>query len=77
MLTQRINITLPIDLLEQLNTTVPPRGRSKFITNAVTEKLLKNRVIHKELEKSLQLNHKFYEKEYEDWKALETEGWPE
>lgn len=77
MQTQRINITLPIDLLKQLQSEIPLGKRSTFIAKAVSEKLTKKRNIQKELRKSLKANYEFYKKEAEDWKAIETEGWPE
>lgn len=73
---QRINISLPTDIIRRLQTTVPAGKRSRFITKALSEKLAKTRNAKKELKKSLKINYEFYKKESSDWKALEIEGWP-
>lgn len=80
MQTQRINITLPNDLARDLRKTIPARSRSKFISEAVSEKLLqkkKNRISKKELIKSLKANYDYYKKVAKEWEATEVEGWPD
>lgn len=77
MQTQRINITLPIPLIRQLRAEVPLGKRSRFIANAVSDKLTKKRNIQKELEKSLRTNYAFYKKAAKEWEITETEGWPD
>lgn len=74
---QRVNITLPYDLMKQLQQSIPQGGRSKFIAKAVEEKLQKKKSALKELRESLRASREYYKKEYEVWKAIETEGWPE
>ncbi len=74
---QRVNITLPYNLIKQLQQSIPQGERSKFITKAVEEKLQKKKSALKELEKSLKANKEFYKKEYKVWKVTETEAWPE
>ncbi len=73
---QRINITLPDDLIRDFNRSVPNGKRSKFIAEAVREKLPK-RNLKKELTKSLKANKDFYKQVAEEWKATEVEGWPD
>ena len=77
MQTQRINITLPNDLARDLRKTIPVRSRSKFISEALKEKLAKKRNFKKEWTESLKANQKFYKKVMEEWKVTEVEGWPE
>ncbi len=74
---QRTNITLPNSILKQLKISVPQGQRSKFIANAITEKLGKKKDINKELRKSLKTNYEFYKKEAqeieEDFKYADAE----
>lgn len=63
MQVQRINITLPTNILKALQADVPAGKRSKFIANALSAKLSKKRNVQKELEKSLKANAEFYRKE--------------
>ena len=37
---QKITVTLPKDLLDRLNQVVPARGRSRFITEAIEQRLV-------------------------------------
>ena len=77
MQTQRINISLPYDIVRNLNQTVSKGKRSRFIANALSEKLAKKRNIDQELRKSLRANRKFDEAVMKDWSVTELEGWPE
>lgn len=77
MQTQRINITLPNDLIRDLRTSIPPRGRSKFIAGVLREKLVKKRNLKKEWIKSLQANKKLHEEVRRDWAPLDVENWPD
>lgn len=74
---QRTNITLPQNILKQLQASVPQGQRSKFIATAISEKLGKKKDVHMALEESLKANAAFYKKEAEVWKITETENWPE
>lgn len=76
MQAQRLNITLPYELARDFKRAVPVKKRSKFIAEAVKEKLPK-RNLKKELIKSLKANKEFYRKVAEEWKATEVEGWPD
>ena len=77
MQTQRINITLPSDLARDFRKTVPDGSRIKFIAIALEEKLKRKKNLKKDLIKSLKVNAEFYKKEFEDWKAIEVENWPD
>lgn len=75
---QRINITLPNDLVRDLKRSVPNGKRSKFVASAIKEKLPKIN-LQKELSKSLKANKEFYTKVAkeirEDFKYADAENW--
>ncbi|MBI2327891.1 hypothetical protein HYU92_06250 [Candidatus Curtissbacteria bacterium] len=75
---QRLNITLPYTLARDFKRAIPAKKRSKFIADAVREKLPK-RNLKKELIKSLRANKKYYEKVakeiQEDFKYADAEIW--
>ena len=77
MQTQRINISLPYDIIKNLNQTISKGKRSRFIASALSEKLAKKRDIDRELRKSLRANYSFYKKVAKEWQVTELEGWPE
>lgn len=77
MQTQRINISLPYEIVKQLHIAIPQGKRSQFIAETLAEKLTKKRDIEKELEKSLKANYKLDKEFLKDWAAIEVEGWPE
>ena len=77
MQTQRMNISLPKKLMKQFQSEIPQGKRSNYIATVLAEKLAKKRDIEEQLKKSLRANRKFYKNEYEDWKAIEVEGWPD
>ncbi len=77
MQVQRINITLPKDILKALQADVPAGKRSKFIANALSDKLKKKRNLQKELIKSIKANYELDRKVMKEWSVTETEGWPE
>ena len=76
MQTQRINITLPNDLARDLRKTIPARSRSKFISEALKEKLSK-RNLRKEWEKALKANYEYNKRMANEWSVTEVEGWPD
>lgn len=77
MQTQRLNITLPSNIASDLRRTIPARKRSRFIAEALEDKLKKKRNLKKELIKSLKANRKLYEQTQKDWAPIEVEGWPD
>ena len=75
---QRVNITLPADLIRHLKQTIPARKRSSFIAEALKDKLSQQnqkKALQKELIKSLKANAKYYEKIAQEWE--QTEEWPD
>lgn len=74
---QRANFTLPLPVIRQLQASVPAGKRSKFIAQAVSEKLGQEKDIRKAFEKSLKANAAFYRKEArqieEDFKYADAE----
>lgn len=77
MQTQRINITLPKDLAREFRRAIPDRSRSKFIAEALKQKLQRKSTLKKELIRSLKANKKFDEAVMKDWAVTEVEGWSE
>ena len=74
---QRINITLPFDLAQDLRKTIPARSRSKFIAQALEDKLKRKKNLKKDLIASLKASRKSYEQVQKDWTPIEVEGWPD
>lgn len=70
---QRINITLPTDLVRDFRRSVPSGKRSQFIAEAVRDKLPK-RNLKKELIKSLKANYEFYKEEGKIWDVTVGDG---
>lgn len=66
MQTTRINITLPNDLARDFRRTIPARSRSKYISEALKEKMIKKKNLKKEWIKHLKAN-----KEYDQKMAVE------
>lgn len=73
----RINIILPNDLARDFRRTIPSRSRSKFIAEALEDKLKRKKNLKKELIKSLKANYKHDEAVMKEWSAIEVEGWPD
>jgi len=74
MPTQRINISLPNDIARDLRRIIPERSRSKFIAQALEEKLKRKRNLKKDFIASLKANRKFYEQIQEDFKYVDAEA---
>lgn len=73
-------IEIPENLMRDLKKQVPAKRRGSFVLKAVSEKLKakkEKKKFEKEFIESLKANKDFYAKEMEDWKVLETEGWPD
>ncbi len=77
MQTQRINISLPNDIARDLRRTIPERSRSKFIAEALEEKLRRKKNLKKDFIASLKANRKYDEQVAKEWSALEVEAWPD
>lgn len=80
MNSQRINITLPNDLVRDLRLTIPDGKRSRFIAEAVKESINKKKNLkkfNKDWAKSLRANRELYKEINKDWAPLDVENWPE
>lgn len=71
---QRINIILPDDLARDFRASIPDRKRSKFIAEALKDRLSKKKNLKKEWIKSLRANRKLYEEEARIWDATLGDG---
>lgn len=76
MQAQRLNITLPYELAREFRRTIPVKKRSRFIAEAVREKLPKKN-FGKEWTRSLKANYDYYKKAgkeiNEDFKYADAE----
>lgn len=79
MKTLRLNFTIPEDVNKQLRELVAPRKRSRFVSEAVREKLQKI----EEEKFNQELIRGYIERREEDialnkeWEAATLENWPE
>ena len=77
--TERINITIPKDLVMELNQYTPPRKRSAFITEAIQQKIEQQK--KDQLEKLLEEGYKARRKESseitEEFASADMENWDE
>lgn len=73
MQTQRINITLPKDLAREFRRAIPDRSRSKFIAEALKQKLQRKSTLKKELIRSLKANRELYKQVQKDFKYVDAE----
>lgn len=71
---QRINITLPDELAREFRRTIPTRKRSRFIAEAVKEKITKKRNLKKEWIKSFEAQKKIIEEIQKDFKYVDSEA---
>jgi len=71
---QRINITLPDNLAADIRRTIPKRARSKFIAEAVDEKLKRKKDLKKDLIKSLKANRELDRQIMEDFKYADADA---
>lgn len=72
MQTQRLNITLPSDLAFDLRRSIPNRSRSKFIAEALRDKLIK-RSLKGQLKKSAEAQMEIIKEIQEDFLYADTE----
>ncbi len=71
---QRINITLPIGLARDLRKTIPTRSRSKFIAQALEDRLKRKRNLKEELLRSLKAQEALIRGIQEDFKYVDAEA---
>lgn len=71
---QRINITLPDDLIRDFKRSIPNGKRSKFIADVLDEKL-KKVDLKSQLKKSAQAQQKIIREIQEDFRYADAEIW--
>lgn len=71
----RLNITIDEDVYERLKSELPPKGISRFISDAVRARLRPGRA---ELDRAYQAaaRERWRKAESDDWGAIDTEDWP-
>ena len=71
----RLNITIDEDVYDRLKGELPPKGISRFISDAVRARLRPGR---DELDRAYQAAAKEHwrQAEVDDWSTVDTEGWP-
>jgi len=69
---QRINITLPLDLALQLKKSIPHRFRSKFIAQAIRDKL-PQKDVRTNLRKSAQAQNELIKQIQKDFSYADQE----
>lgn len=77
--TTRVNVTLPADLLQELETVVGPRKKSSFIAQAIEESLtrLKKELLLKKLEEGYAATREEGLALCKEFEAADLEGWDE
>jgi metal-responsive CopG/Arc/MetJ family transcriptional regulator len=77
--TVRLNITLPAELVHELERLSEPRQKSQFIAEALKQKIEKLR--HEELQKNLEEGYKARKQESHSiakgFESVDLEGWDE
>jgi len=77
--TIRTTVHLDEDVIARVRRRVPQRGLSRFVNEAITEKIeaLERREIEAAMIEGYQASQEDQRDVDEDWRALEVEGWPE
>jgi metal-responsive CopG/Arc/MetJ family transcriptional regulator len=77
--TSRLNITLPEDLVNELNQLVEPRKKSRFIAVVLRDQLKKLRKERQEktLKEGYQTRKRESEEISKDFSSIDLEGWDE
>ena len=75
----RMNITIPKELAEQIEKLAPPRKRSLFVAEALTQKV--KEIQRERIEKALEEGYKTRKEESQsiarEFEPLDLEGWDE
>lgn len=74
MQTKRMNITLPEDLASELRRTIPERSRSKYIAQALRERLTKKKNLERDLIKSAKAQIEIVKEIQEDFKYADADA---
>jgi len=68
---------LPVETLEKLKASIPEGKRSRFINEALEEKLEEKASLRESIIRDLKENKWIDEQVMKEWSSLEVEGWPE
>lgn len=74
MQSQRINITLPAELASDLRKSIPERSRSKFIAEALRDRLNKKKNLERDLIKSAKAQIEIIKEIQEDFKYADADA---
>ena len=79
MNTVRLNITLPNNLAVKMNSLIKPRQRSRFIAEAVQQKIteLEEFALQKQLEEGYKVRREESLKITKEFENLDLRGWDE
>jgi metal-responsive CopG/Arc/MetJ family transcriptional regulator len=79
METARLNITLPGELVEELDHLVGPRQKSRFIATILRERLtnLREERLEQLLKEGYQTRHREAQEIAKDFEYTDLEGWDE
>ncbi|MCD4768851.1 MAG: hypothetical protein K8R35_01625 [Bacteroidales bacterium] len=79
MSTVRLNITLPDNLAAKMNSLIKPRQRSRFIADAVQQKIteLEEVALQKQLEEGYKVRREESLKITKEFGNLDLRGWDE
>jgi len=77
--TIRLNITLPKELAQELNELTGPRKRSRFISEAIRQRIeqLKKEELEQILEEGYRANNRESLAHTKEFEAIDLEGWDE
>jgi metal-responsive CopG/Arc/MetJ family transcriptional regulator len=78
MMSVRTTVYLDEDLLARLRRVVPPRGLNRFVNDALAERVadLERRRIAEDMKVGYLTTREERDELADDWRAVDTEGWP-
>lgn len=68
---------MPVETLEKLKASIPEGKRSRFINEALEEKLEEKASLRESIIRDLKENKWIDEQVMKEWSSTEVEGWPE
>lgn len=68
---------MPVETLEKLKASIPEGKRSRFINEALEEKLEEKANLRESIIRDLKENKWIDEQVMKEWSSTEVEGWPE
>jgi metal-responsive CopG/Arc/MetJ family transcriptional regulator len=77
--TARLNITLPEELVEELNQAIGPRHKSRFIASTIRERLNEIRIVRlrEEMTEGYQARTRESSDLAKEFETVDLEGWDE